>query len=313
MPKDKRPNGPLASLEASIDELKALQDLLQNLPETTYKSSALEAIGIEVSNLDLEAEKPDSRFFSPLPKDRFTSSVCSQKKLHIPFPTKADRRANGSDYQLGQAFASLILPSHMFESVENLDLACQIGAVDIEKYELATWSSEETETESETEDETKTGDGNDDLKWTVADAFYTCPRKPHRLLTLNTDYEADNDALVRSELISAISFMLVTMCIEMLKMKNAQKSKRARQQAQNHIISPVMVFSVTKPLQVRAIKAYFDAGLEIRYSKLYDFNTIKHREPMDVFMHWMISRAKGNTKWLAPLPTLVESEEEEYG
>lgn len=69
--------------------------------------------------------------------------------------------------------------------------------------------------------------------------------------------------------------------------------------------------SVVNTLQARIIQGHFDGKLRVRYSKLYNFNTTKHKKQMDLFVRWMIPRAHGNTRWVPPLPSLTECSEEE--
>lgn len=70
--------------------------------------------------------------------------------------------------------------------------------------------------------------------------------------------------------------------------------------------------SVINTLQARIIQGYYDGELHIQYSKLYNFDTVKHQESMDLFTRWMIPRARGNTTWSSPLPSLAESSEDEH-
>lgn len=90
-------------------ELANLQNTFGGLTQVCFKAKKLRSMGIQLSNLDLESENPNSPFYLPLPKSQITWSFCSLPN-HISFPIARVRKSY-SPYILGGSFASFHLPA----------------------------------------------------------------------------------------------------------------------------------------------------------------------------------------------------------
>ena len=93
-----------------FSHLEKLQKTFELSIKNSYKAKHLQPMGIQLSNLDLESENPNSPFYLPLPKPQITQSTCGLPD-HISFPTSRDKKSN-SAYELGESFARFHLLNH---------------------------------------------------------------------------------------------------------------------------------------------------------------------------------------------------------
>ncbi|RMJ22070.1 hypothetical protein PHISP_07060 [Aspergillus sp. HF37] len=274
----------LATLKNWFTDLRAIRKRIKARPEAALTAKGMQSEGIEVWSLKPESDA-SSWFFAPQPKRRLIS-LC-RTASHTDwgdFPTWTDRRIYSGDYALGKVFASWILPNHVRRSIDELLLFNTSGSVDVTKnWRLKPYSP----------------------NWTIYDASMVCKSKPHMTLSLVTDCKGNDETLTTSELAVITCFLQSS-----ISMQINRKNRQSRRYKPSHMICPILIVSVLNCLQARLIEAYFDGGLKIHYSKLYDFNDTHHKDQMDLFVRWMIPRTRGNTAWISPLPALTESCEE---
>ncbi|KAI9372953.1 hypothetical protein BJX61DRAFT_542242 [Aspergillus egyptiacus] len=96
--------------------------------------------------------------------------------------------------------------------------------------------------------------------------------KPHIKMMITHDVEGVHNTLLKFEVLAILAAMKERLAMESLK---------------RHLVIPVMVFSLFRPLHGRVLTAYFDGtNMVIQMSELYPFGS-SHQASFDVFMRYI--------------------------
>ncbi|KAK2813959.1 hypothetical protein FQN50_000360 [Emmonsiellopsis sp. PD_5] len=125
-------------------------------------------------------------------------------------------------------------------------------------------------------------------RFLVCNVFNTfSKRRPHQILLMAADHPAEENSLLRSEVLVMASFM---------------RWKMLSMQREQSLVYPVMVITIMNLMKVRMLQGHFDGTLKIRQSKMYDFAVEDHESAMKVVVGWLRSMAHGDTTLSMQLP-----------
>ncbi|RQM07990.1 hypothetical protein DH86_00003617, partial [Scytalidium sp. 3C] len=118
-------------------------------------------------------------------------------------------------------------------------------------------------------------------EWHVQDVVHIPGHEfPHLCVTIAHDLLGNDQCLLRGELLAIIRIM-----IDRLESDDFREHRKA----------PILLFSFAGPLHSRILHAYYDDGLVISYTRLYDFTQVNIPD-LQLLMRWAMANPVGNTR-----------------
>ncbi|KLJ11483.1 hypothetical protein EMPG_13328 [Blastomyces silverae] len=113
-------------------------------------------------------------------------------------------------------------------------------------------------------------------------------RKPHQILVMVSDHPpAQEDSLIRSEVLAMASFM---------------RWKMNSMEREQSLVYPVLVIGILNRFKLHILQGHFDGCLNVRQSKIYDFQVADHEEIMKLVICWLMSTPHGDTTLSMDMP-----------
>jgi len=239
-----------------------------------------------MSDLDLENDnsfESSPRFFIPLPRERLPVSTCDidveyHQSTYFPTPCVDDDLAS-EDYGDG-LYVAHIIENHRVQ-------LCMVFDIKVPQWHGMS--------QSKKKNVRRYLQRPGEKSWAAVSTFETRRRgRPHILIRLVSDCHGET-RLVKYELIAMTSYMIAML---------------ESQSFPQHPIVPVLIISTLNDSTVRILQGHYDGHLNIRCSKLYNFNVPDHREAMDLIVRWELPLACGDTT-LSGLQLSTKKDDEE--
>ncbi|KAK2761719.1 hypothetical protein FQN54_001547 [Arachnomyces sp. PD_36] len=289
--------------------IKTLHLALEEAPTLhVLRESDQERLGIQVSDFSAEDDEPwhsglGPRFFTPLPRDSLPLSPCDPSlytsegdKHPVVWPLPPHELRN--DWMDGRELADYI--AHHLRKADQ-----QIPPM---------WER--------TSPSLAISSFGDHYFMTSLLCSLPNARRPHLIIPMISDHSADENTILRSEVLVMISYMrwklnevakgnnlLVPVCPFPSSAPNQPPpSKPSYFCPTSRFLTwlteriQVMIISITNLYKVRILQGHFDGTLRIRRSKLYDFCVDDHEEVMKFIICWLKATPHGDTTLSNTIP-----------